>query len=185
MTKTGKIVELNNYIKGDTMDNIKVDMENLSKKEREQLIGLIKKANQKPKKRWRAEPNEKYYFINYSNRIESLNNTKHYFDENLFKVGNYFKTKEEAEFELNRRLVYQELKDYALEHNEIDINWSDTEKCKWSIRYDYYKDCLTVSSWWYYQELGQIYFSSQYIALDAIKVVGRDRIKKYLFGVVD
>ena len=166
------------------MDNIKVDMENLSEKEREQLINLIKKANQKSKKRWKAKLNEKYYFINYNNKIESLNNTKHYFDENLFKVGNYFKTKEEAEFELNRRLVYQELKDYALEHNKIDIDWYDTEECKWSIRYDYYRDCFTVSSWWYYQELGQIYFSSQDIALDAIKVVGRDRIKKYLFGVV-
>ena len=167
------------------MDNIKVDMENLSEKEREQLISLIKKANQKSKKRWRGEKNDHYYFITNSGMIAEDFKNESAYDKHLYQLGNYFKTKEEAEFELNRRLVYQELKDYALEHNKIDIDWYDTEKCKWSIRYDYYRDCFTVSSWWYYQELGQIYFSSQDIALDAIKVVGRDRIKKYLFGVVD
>lgn len=168
------------------MDNIKVDMENLSEKEREQLIGLIKKANQKPKKRWRAEPNKEYYFVDESrNRVFTHLSVCGSFDKELYRFGNHFKTKEEAEFELNRRLVYQELKDYALEHNSTEIDWSNSENSKWTIRYEHPEGLITVGAWWYCQDLGQIYFSSKNIARDAIKTIGEDRIKKYLFGIVD
>ena len=168
------------------MDNIKVDMENLSEKEREQLIGLIKKANQKSKKRWRAESNKEYYFVDESrNRVSTHLPVCGSVDKELYRFGNYFKTIEEANFELNRRLVYQELKDYALEHNSIEIDWSNSENSKWTIRYDHPEGLITVGAWWNCQDLGQIYFSSQNIAWDAIKTIGKDRIKKYLFGVSD
>lgn len=167
------------------MDNIKVDMENLSEEEKEQLINLIKKANQKFKKRWRGEEYDRYYFISDCGEILRGYEEKIDGDNYRYQSGNYFKTKEEAEFELNRRLVYQELKDYALEHNSTEIDWSNSENSKWTIRYEHSEDLITVGTWWNCQDLGQIYFSSQNIAWDAIKTIGKYRIKKYLFGVDD
>lgn len=92
------------------------------------------------------------------------------------------KQKEEAEFELNKRLVYQELKDYALEHNKKDIDWTDCN-VKWSIYYNTETECLGCDFWYTDCNIGQIYFSFGRIAQKVIKAIGKDRIKKYLFGV--
>ena len=158
-------------------------MENLTDEEREQLLKLVKKSNEMTKKRWRAQNHEVYYYISSDGKIESTTEINHPFDKGVYKFGNYFKTKEEAEFELNKRLVYQELKDYALEHNKVKFNWKDSLQDKWWIYYDFRDKILSLGNWHITDEIGQIYFSSQKIALDAITAVGEDRIKKYLFGV--
>lgn len=166
-------------------NQITVNMENLTNEEREQLLKLVKKSNEATKKRWRAKNNKVYYFINYNNKIDTLKEINCNVDKALFEFGNYFKTKEEAEFELQKRLVYQELKDYALEHNEYELDWEDETQIKWYITYDY--DAKPESFNYYCVrtlcDIGQIYFSSEKIAREAVKTVGEDRIKKYLFGV--
>ena len=141
---------------------------------------LINKANRE--KRWRAKNNEIYYFINYCNQIESWSESNHNADEALFEVGNYFKTAEEAEFELNKRLIYQELKDYALEHNEMSFDWTDNH-IKWVVYYNAELECLKCDYCYSHYDIGQVYFSSEEIAQKAISVIGEARIKKYLFGV--
>lgn len=164
-------------------NNITVNMENLSNEEREQLLKLIDKSNKTAKKRWRAEVSEIYYYLGTDGQIYSTGENSGGFDERTYKVGNYFKTEEEAEFELNKRLIYQELKDYALEHNKHEFNWVDPLQDKWTIYYDFGVKRLSVSSWHTIYGMGQIYFSSKTIAKSAIFAVGKDRIKKYLFGV--
>lgn len=164
-------------------NNITVNMENLTDEEREQLLKLVKKSNEMTKKRWKAQNQEVYYYINYCNKIESWNESNNKADKALYELGNYFKTREEAEFELQKRLVYQELKDYALEHNKVKFNWKDSLQDKWCICYDFRNKILSSENWHTIGEIGQIYFSSQKIALDAITAIGEDRIEKYLFGV--
>ena len=172
-------------------NQITVNMENLTNEEREQLLKLVKKSNETTKKRWKAEVGQKYYYIDeYNNKIVGtfMGALKNYdaedeADKNLYKFGNYFKTEEEAEFELNKRLVYQELKDYALEHNEYELDWKNNEQVKWVIFYDKEDELLKYSSRLFCYDLGQIYFSSEEIAHEAVKTVGRVRIERYLFGV--
>lgn len=162
------------------MENFNVNVDNLSTEEKQQLMTLINKANRG--KRWRAKNDEIYYLINYCNKVESWSESSHKVDKALFEAGNYFKTKEEAEFELNRRLVYQELKDYALDNNEMGIDWTD-DHIKWSVYYDAEAECLKCDYWYSHCDIGQVYFSSEEIAKRAIDAIGEDRIKKYLFGV--
>lgn len=166
-------------------NQITVNMENLSNEEREQLLKLVERSNKQPKKRWRAEDEEEYYFIDYCNKIDAWKELNYKTDKGLYEIGNYFKTEEEAEFELNKRLVYQELKDYALEHNEYKFNWEDETQRKWYICYDYdvNPESLNYFCVWTLCDIGQIYFSSEKIAHEAAKAVGENRIKKYLFGV--
>ena len=170
------------------MDNtITVNMENLTKQEREQLISLIEKSNElsepNPKKRWRAKREEGYYFIDMNLDVRYDVDTYLKVDNEQYKVGNYFKTKKEAEFEREKRLVYQELKDYAIEHNEGKINFYNQEQDKFYIYYRSNENRLVISytnTW--YDMLG-VYFTSKEIARNAINTIGEQRIKKYLFGV--
>lgn len=165
-------------------NQITVNMENLTNEEREQLLKLVKKSNeQQPKKRWRGEYDEEYYFIDYCNKIDAWKELNYKTDKGLYELGNYFKTEEEAEFELNKRLVYQELKDYALEHNENDVDWTNVNQLKWGIFYDNESKCLDYDYWYTRCYIGQIHFYSEETAREAVKAVGENRIKKYLFGV--
>lgn len=162
---------------------INVNLLNLSEEEREQLMGLIKKANQTHQKRWRGEEDDHYYCISDCGEILCEYEEKFDGDSYRYQSGNYFKTEEEAEFELNRRLVYQELKDYALEHNEGEIDWKNSEQEKWVISYENQIKCFAYFIKCVFSDIGQIYFSSRKIAQEAVKAIGEDRIKKYLFNI--
>ena len=165
------------------MDNtITVNMENLTEEERNQLISLVKKSNKpKSKKRWRANCCEDYYTIFADGNIAPQYENNHTADNFRYNTGNYFQTTEEAKFEREKRLVYQELKDYALEHNENELDWNDTKQYKYYLFYSY--GCISIGSNSIAMYLGQIYFTSREIAKNAVSSIGEDRIKKYLFGV--
>lgn len=61
-----------------------------------ELVDLINEKYGTPK-RWRAEENEEYYFLDGECDIWNTNELKTKSDDNFFELGNYFKTKEEAE----------------------------------------------------------------------------------------
>ena len=48
-------------------------------------------------KRWRAKAEDKFYFIDSNGCIDYKLDFMHKEDENKYKIGNYFKTKEEAQ----------------------------------------------------------------------------------------
>lgn len=161
------------------MEEIKVNLDNLTNEERETLLKLVEKGNKANKKR---EKFETYYFISDKGTI-CCKSASGVVNEIRYNLGNYFQTKEEAEFVGKKQLIYQKLKDYALEHNTEEIDWNNLGQFKWFIRYDSnYKEiryCWTRFSIY----INQIYFTSEEIARAAVKEVGEDNIKKYLFGV--
>lgn len=174
------------------MDNtITVNMENLSDEERKQLISLVEKSNQpKPKKRWRANHYEDYYTIFADGTIATQYEKNGILSNFKYKSGNYFKTKEETIFEREKRLVYQELKDYALEHNKDEIDWENVYQDKYCICFIHYDDNPNYQDVLYIDEMQRVeypntvYFTSKEIAQNAIDTIGEDRIKKYLFGII-
>lgn len=66
------------------------------KLEIEKFIGYVNQKYGIPK-RWRAEEGEGYYFLDGKCEILSTYESKKKIDDDFFKLGNYFKTKEEAE----------------------------------------------------------------------------------------
>ena len=170
------------------MEEIKVNLDNLTNEERETLLKLVEKGNKANKKRERFEM---YCCIGNDGGIVYQND--HYFNNNdnddiqynefHYRFGNYFKTKEEAEFARKKRLIYQQLKDYALGHNTEEIDWNNLSQFKWHIKYD--NNCEIIRYCWtrVLNCMNQIYFTSEEIARAAVKEVGEDNIKKYLFGV--
>lgn len=170
------------------MEEIKVNLDNLTNEERETLLKLVEKGNKTNKKRERLEiyccigsdGGIVYQNDDYSNNNDNDDNKQ--YNEFHYRFGNYFQTKEEAEFAREKQLIYQKLKDYALEHNE-EIDWNNYNQLKWIIRYE--KDYKEIRYSWITDTfyINQIYFTSEKIARDAVKEIGEDNIKKYLFGV--
>ena len=161
------------------MEEIKVNLDNLTNEERETLLKLVEKGNKTNKKR---ERHETYYFISDKGAI-CCKCALGAVNEIRYRLGNYFQTKEEAEFAREKQLIYQKLKDYALEHNTEEIDWINYNQTKWIIGCN--NDYKKIRYYWITSliHINQIYFTSEKIARDAVEEIGEDNIKKYLFGV--
>ena len=155
------------------------NMDNLTEQEQKQLIALINKGNKPLKRRWKAETDEMYFVVSGDGGIFSGIEKGTTFNKKTYELGNYFATKEEAEFELNKRLVLQQLKDYAFSHNRVELDWNNQQQPKYFI-----VKSATGLAWeriYSRQYSEQAYFSSAEILSSAIKTIGRDKIIKYLF----
>lgn len=132
-----------------------------------------------PNKRWRAEVGEDYYFISAGLCLDRERSTST--DNARYELGNYFETREQAEFEAERLKVIAELREYATPVNEF--NWSNDFENKYEINVENNKEgniSLIVDDWHTYQ-FSDLYFASEELAKNAIESVGEDRIIKYYF----
>ena len=140
---------------------------------------IIKKAEaeQKPKSIWDLETkdSEEYYYI-CSNGDIVWADFNSCFDEKVREVGNAFLTREEAEFELERRKIEAIMRKYSRPFKY--------DKENWYIKYNYDDDKLYC----YYSldsSFGVSFFETNEITRKAIDEIGIDRLKKYWFGVTE
>lgn len=145
-----------------------------------ELIAKKIEAEQKPKTIWdlKIEDGGRYYYIPiYGAVCEGTFNT--YYDEWARGRGNAFLTREEAEFELERRKIETIMKKYSRPFRDEEQNW-----------YLYYShnnitDTGVVYDAEYEINVGIPYFETKEIALKAMKEIGHGRLKKYWFGVAE
>lgn len=96
-------------------------------------------------------------------------------EKDMLKIGNIFKTKEQAEFAVEKLKVEAELRKFSRPFEEDEYN---------SFISLYMPDkTVAVDACMYWQKQGVIYFESDKKAQQAIESVGQERIKKYIFGV--
>lgn len=138
------------------------------------------------KKYWTPKEKEKYFYIEDCMGVSDDRNVQAPIDYCRFNIGNFFKTKIEAEHILEKLKVIHELQKFAYENNEGEIDWKNFNQCKYYLVYDTKDEDLYVDYTVYCKrEPFNIYFTSSKIAKRAIEVVGEDRIKKYYFNVED
>lgn len=127
-----------------------------------------------PHPRWKPHRDALYYYIN-AGIVLCVSWNSDDFDQNAFNAGNIFTSRTDAEFALERLKVLAEMKEWA-GHNydgtyiyyhrpsdEIMIDWDgNSTNCHGDIRFKCVDD-----------------------ALNCIKSVGKDRIKKYYFGITE
>ncbi len=171
-------------IKEEQMDNntLQINMNNLTDEERATLLSLVKKANKSESKVWKPEENETYYYLYSYGKIEEDTWDNADEDRIRYAIGNCFKTKEEAEFALERQKVITELKRFALEHNDKEIDWNNIEQRKCFLSYQHDKNIIFID-FYYSVQIYNIYFTSEEIAQAAIKEIGEERLRKYYFEV--
>lgn len=137
---------------------------------------------------WKPSAGELYFYVNSNGEIEY----RYYKNRNIndkrriCNIGNYFKTDEEAEHMVEKLKVIRELQDFALEHNDEEIDWNDVNQEKLYLGMNpkiKSIDIFHTCSWIYLPF--NIYFTSEEIAEKAIETIGEDRIKKYYFDMED
>ena len=142
-----------------------------------ELIVKKTEAEQKPKTIWdlKIEDCEKYYCIDSDGAI-----VQHMFNESFDEVnrdmGNVFLTREEAEFELERRKVEAIMRKYSRPFRGEEQNW-----------YLYYNHNNNITDTGVVYEInpGIPLFETKEIALKVMEEIGLGRLKKYWFGVAD
>ena len=138
------------------------------------------------KKYWTPKEKEKYFYIEDCMGVSDDRNVQAPIDYCRFNIGNFFKTKIEAEHILEKLKVIHELQKFAYENNEGEIDWKNFNQCKYYLVYDTKDEDLYVDYTAYSKrETFNIYFTSSKIAKRAIEEIGEDRIKKYYFNVED
>ena len=142
-----------------------------------ELIVKKTEAEQKPKTIWdlKIEDSEKYYCIDSDGAI-----VQHMFNESFDEVnrdmGNVFLTREEAEFELERRKVEAIMRKYSRPFRGEEQNW-----------YLYYNHNNNITDTGVVYEInpGIPLFETKEIALKIMEEIGLGRLKKYWFGVAE
>lgn len=154
-------------------------IEELEKKVAELTAEIAKLKN----KRWRAECNEKYYYITDCGNVIPTTEHKNEVDDYLYKTRNYFETEQEAQEHLEKINIYWELADLAEELNNGEaIDWENDDQCKYDIDIDCTMNCTTDmfslddSNCW--KKLGQIYCLDENFEKIAQERIGLERLIK-------
>lgn len=142
----------------------------------EEVKQMIKEANQgQVKSIWdlKTTDEEEYYRL-YHNGAIILRAFSSSIDRLFRYLGNAFLTKEEAEFELERRKIEAVMRKYSRPFKYREDNYY--------IAYGHSVqhiniDCLNT------YDCGITYFESEKIAQKVIDEIGQGRLKKYWFGV--
>lgn len=135
---------------------------------------------------WKPKEKELYFYVGSNGEVLGDCNSNHQIDEGRINLSNCFKTKEEAEHMVEKLKVINELKNFALENNEEEIDWNNLSQRKYVIIYDPEDQNVDVYCNWHTQYIPfNIHFTSEEIAQKAIETIGVDRIKKYYFDVED
>lgn len=138
----------------------------------------------KESKAWKPKEGEPYYYAGSNGEVLGDCNSNHQIDEGRINLSNCFKTKEQAEHMVEKLKVINELKNFALENNEEEIDWNNLSQRKYVIIYDPEDQNVDVYCYWRTQYIPfNIHFTSEKIAQKAIETIGVDRIKKYYFDI--
>lgn len=170
-------------VSGCSPEVIKAITQTLSrvKEDLQKVANTNKEENKKKEtdRRWKPNFGENYFRINSFDNITSLEWENDAFDNRYYNARDIYKTKEEAEFEVERRKIMIELQNYADEHNGEISHPSDA----FWIAFDEDDMSITVETESYLPPVGAVLFSNGDTAYDAIEAIGEDRILKYMFRV--
>ena len=166
--------------------NMRLKMKPVESDCRDVLKGLmlgeckIEKIQKKPKSVWDLTEEYKYYYINCYGEIDSTFYDGYEEDVDIIKCGNAFLTREEADHEAERRKCEAILLKYGTRDMMSLANYLTD---KFYIIYNNYDNLIEIESKQFTHTQGTIYFKSKELAQKAIKEVGEDRLKKYVFNV--
>lgn len=158
-------------------------IKNLTEAEEKEFYRLVEKINRKePDKEQdvkvkKPECGTRYYYLDGVGDIANTVWVGSEYDNVRWDLGNVFLTEKEIVFAIEKRKVEVELERYAKEHNNPHMH--PTEYITLDTENKIIKDLSSLFN----VPQGSIGFTSYAVFDDAVNVVGKDRILKYIFGV--
>ena len=119
----------------------------------------------------RVDDEEHYYYIHHDGKIELALENGVYSDEVAYDNANYYSDKTVAENNARADRLMRQLRRFAVEHREEEIDWRNSDQTRFYI-YNSVKNGLTISGVNFIREFGAIYFDSRetaQLAIDAFK----------------
>ena len=142
-----------------------------------ELIAQKAEAEQKPKNIWdlKTEDGEEYYSIESDGKIiQYMFNEA--FDEDTRDIGNAFLTREEAEFEKERRKIEAILRKESRPFKSGEYNYV--------VVCDAVNNMMLVRVSQFHNAGGPV-FANKEVAEKVINEIGKNRLKKYWFRVTE
>ena len=130
----------------------------------------------KPKTVWDLKINDGYWEVGSHGNVCADIWENDVIDNGRRTIGNCFLTKEEAEFEVERRKVEAIMLKYG------GIRFKNSER-NYYLYYDHEDNLIIKTTVGICQNQGTIFFDDDELIDQAIKEAGKDNIKKYIFGV--
>ena len=120
----------------------------------------------------RVDTGDEFWCVDYVNDIyvahEGCNGLS--FTENrLYKCANYYSDKTVAKNNARADKLMRQLRRFAVEHREKEIDWNNEKQIKCCIIYDYSDNDLVVENDFYGRYHGTVYFDSSETARLAIQ----------------
>lgn len=171
-----------------------LDLERLTTEEKEKLRVLLDKLINpqthglvRKREVWLPEIGETYWTIcadsSATNGVKWCTYEGDTIDRMRYLAGLIFKTKEEAEFALEKMKVKRELDQYAYEYNDLEKEAWTPGNYHYLLTYSYLTHDLTITEYGMEREESVTYFTSEEVAKGAIEKVGKEKIIRYLFGI--
>ena len=132
---------------------------------------------------WKPEYGDWYWYISSDGQVYNCEWENDRIDQERYSMGNCFRTKEEAEFAGEKQKVKTELQRYDFEHYVPNLVELYVNNGHYFILYLPKCDALEIVSMCSRRMESVTYFTSENIAEDAMKEIGKKRIMKYLFDV--
>lgn len=130
---------------------------------------------------WKPKKNDEYSFITNTGSILTTIWLDTTVDINRFITNNVFKTIQDAEFEIEKRKVFMDLKKFSESENH---KWNDSN-LHYFLYYSNDQNGYIGIDYDVCEHKGGIYFESEEKASNAIDAIGTDRLKKYFFEIKD
>lgn len=159
------------------LNNVEVTAEQIR-----ELLEQNPEIMQKPNKRWRAELEEKYYYLDDDGDVNFSTEYNYSFDNFRYNIGNYFQTEKEAEAYRERLLAVKKIKDWALENASFEPDWEHGGQKKWVINYNHKNSSFQTDCWYTLQFQTELpSFKSDDDAKQCIKEM--DQELRIVFGI--
>ena len=150
------------------------EIDNKIEELQEEIENLKEKKDKQT--RWRANEDETYYYATSfsGDDLEQYDTC----DNFRYDTGNYFKTKNEATEYKDKLIIYQKLKDLALELNQgKQIDFDNEKQKKYIIVLDINMG-LMIANMVHQKSLGQIYCLDENFLEKAKEKIGEYKLKK-------
>ena len=152
-------------------------------KTKEHLVNMEKMLKECDE-RWKPKDFSPYFYVDSCMKIEESNfYNDTYIHSERYNTYSTFKTKKEAQQEVEKILVRRQIEDIARRLNKGNkIDWNDKEQIKYSICLDAINNEIIWDNEVQYISQGIVYCLDMNFYNVAIQEIGEERLKAYLRG---
>ena len=133
----------------------------------------------KDSKVWKPKFGETYYYFTDSG-VGVTNGCVE--ESSRFRIGNFYKTLEEAEFARDKQIFLTKFERYLRENEDEPVDWSKYSQQKYVLAIDYIASKISIWNYNFEIPQGLIVTTSHQTLLGFLRDNEAD-IKKYMFGV--